>query len=116
MEIFLKYLSVFIASGTAISFIVGMYKWLDERRTDREERQYQSFHRMVCLASGADESGQTIKMPQQLAAIYQLQRYKQYAFASVPVLEHLLKEMKEESDPRVADLNKAIDETIQKLR
>ena len=55
-------------------------------------------------------------MPQQLAAIYQLQRYKQYAFASVPVLEHLLKEMKEESDPRVADLNKAIDETIQKLR
>ena len=115
MENILKYLSEITVSGAALSFVIGLIKWLDERRRDREERQYQSFHRMVCLASGTDESGRTIKMPQQLAAIYQLQRYKQYAFASVPVLEHLLKEMKGENDPRVEDLNKAINETIQKL-
>jgi hypothetical protein len=116
MENILKYLTEITVSGAAFSFIIGLLKWLDERSRDREERQYQWFHRMVCLASGADESGRTIKMPQQLAAIYQLQRYKQYAFASVPVLEHLLREIKDERDPRVDDLSKAINETIEKLR
>ena len=32
-------------------------------------------------------------MPQQVAAIYQLQRYPEYKFASVPVLE-MLQELK----------------------
>jgi hypothetical protein len=115
MDVVLKYLSQIALSGAAFSFIIGLIKWIDQRNRDQEEKQYQSFHRMVCLASGTDESGRTIKMVQQVAAIYQLQRYKQYAFASIPVLELLLFEIEEAHDTRVPHLKKALNESIQKL-
>jgi hypothetical protein len=95
--------------------LFGFFQWLDQRNKDGEERQYQSFHKMVCLASGTDESGRIIKMPQQLAAIYQLQRYKQYSFASIPVLELLLHDISQESDPKLEHLKKAMSNTLAKL-
>lgn len=115
MEEVLKYLTQITLSGAAFSFVIGLIKWIDQRNRDREDRQYESFHKMVCLASGTDESGRTIKMIQQVAAIYQLQRYKQYSFASVPVLQLLLHEMREDKDKRMEHLTKAINETIAKL-
>ena len=115
MEMVLKYLSQIALSGAALSFVIGLIKWIDQRNRDQEEKQYQSFHKMVCLASGTDESGRTIKMVQQVAAIYQLQRYRQYAFASIPVLQLLLYEINEAQDTRVEHLKKAMNETIAKL-
>ena len=115
MEEILKYLSQIALSGAAFSFVIGLIKWIDQRRRDQEEKQYQSFHKMVCLASGTDESGRTIKMAQQVAAIYQLQRYKQYAFASIPVLELLLDELKQTQGTGLEHLKKAMDETLAKL-
>jgi len=115
MEAVLKYLSQIAVSGAAFSFVIGLIKWIDQRNRDQEEKQYQSFHKMVCLASGTDESGRTIKMAQQVAAIYQLQRYKQYAFASIPVLQLLLYEFCEAPDNRSEHLKKAMNETLAKL-
>jgi hypothetical protein len=115
MEEILKYISQIALSGAAFSFVIGLIKWIDQRNRDREEKQSQSFHKMVCLASGTDESGRTIKMAQQVAAIYQLQRYKQYAFASIPVLQLLLYELRETKDARSDHLIKAMEETLAKL-
>ncbi len=116
MQEVLKYVSQIALSGADFSFVIGLFKWIDQRNRDQEEKQYQSFHKMVCLASGTDESGRAIKMVQQVAAIYQLQRYKQYAFASIPVLELLLYETGEARDSRLVHLKKAMDETLAKLR
>ena len=115
MEVILKYLSQILLGGAAFSGVVGFIKWIDQRNRDMEDKRYQSFHRMVCLASGTDETGRTIKMVQQVAAIYQLQRYKQYAFASIPVLDLLLYEIEEARDSRVEHLKKALHETIARL-
>jgi hypothetical protein len=98
-----------------IGGLFGFFQWLDQRNREREERQYQSFHKMVCLASGTDESGRQIKMVQQVAAIYQLQRYQQYSFASIPVLQLLLHELSEEQDYRLEHLKKALNSSIAKL-
>ena len=91
MDDALQYVSVIslcgTLCGTAIAFIVGLFKWIDQRKREQDQKHYEAFHRMVCLASGTDENGRTVKWPQQLAAIYQLQAYKKYAFASVPVLK-----------------------------
>jgi hypothetical protein len=95
--------------------LFGFFQWLDQRKREREEKQYQSFHKMVCLAAGTDESGRTIKMAQQVAAIYQLQRYKQYAFASAPVIQLILHEMSEENNPGLEHLTKALNVTLEKL-
>ena len=115
MELALTTITQVLLSGAAFSFVIGLLKWIDERRREREERQYQSFHRMICLASGTDETGRIIKLPQQLAAIYQLQRFKEYAFASVPVLQVLLDDVGAAEDPRASHLTRALQDTIVKL-
>ncbi len=88
MDEALKYLPLITVCvtvlGASISFLIGLLKWIDQRKIEQEQRQCDAFHRMVCIASGVDETGRTIKMVQQVAAIYQLQAYKQYAFAAVP--------------------------------
>lgn len=87
MDQFVQYLSLFTFIGSAISFSIGLFKWIDQRNREQDQKRYEAFHKMVCLASGVDETGRGIKMVQQIAAIYQLQAYKQYAFASIPVLK-----------------------------
>jgi hypothetical protein len=47
MEEALKYLSQIALSGAAFSFVIGLIKWIDQRKRDQEEKQYQSFHKMV---------------------------------------------------------------------
>jgi hypothetical protein len=115
MEEVLKYISLITMSGAAISFIIGLIKWIDQRNREIEQKQYKAFHKMVCIASGVDESGRTIKMVQQIAAIYQLQAYQKYSFASIPVLEHMKLEMNDLNDKRTEHLVLALEKTIEVL-
>lgn len=115
MEEVLKYASLITLSGAAISFIIGLIKWIDQRNREMEQKQYEIFHKMVCIASGVDDSGKTVKMAQQIAAIYQLQAYQKYSFASVPVLEHLKFELGTAKDTRIKNLLLALEKTIEVL-
>jgi hypothetical protein len=72
--------------GSAISFVLSLAKWLDQRRQEREQKTHLAFHKMICLASGRSDDGKPVSTAQQTAAIYQLQNYKSYAFAALPVL------------------------------
>lgn len=117
MDEILKYVSLITVVGAGISFVVSLLKWFDQRKKEQEDKHYESFHRMVCLASGVNDSGVTIKQPQQVAAVYQLQRYSEYKFASVPVLEMLQERFKQPRDQHESDkhLLKAISETLKVL-
>ena len=115
METILKYISIITLCGTVISFIIGLIKWIDQRNREQEQSQFAAFHKMVCIASGVDETGKTVKMVQQIAAIYQLQAYKQYSYASIPVLELMQYEFDENKDKRSSHMEKAIQETIKVL-
>ncbi len=118
MESILKYISLITVCGTGISFVIGLFKWIDQRNREQEQKLYEAFHKMVCLASGVDDSGRTIKMVQQIAAIYQLQRYKQYAFASVPVLKLMQFEFEQQKgkEPRASHMDQALQATIEELQ
>lgn len=112
----IKFVPVLTIVGVAISFAIGLFQWLDQRRREQEQKTYEAFHKMVCLASGVDENGRVIKMSQQLAAVYQLQLYKKYSFASIPVLRLMQFEYQNhQGDSRSAHMDKAISETIELL-
>jgi len=112
MDEALKYISLITLCGTAISFVVGLAKWIDQRNREQEQKQFEAFHKMVCVAAGVDDTGKTVKMVQQIAAIYQLQAYKKYSYASVPVLKLMQFEYGENGDPRAEHMNNAITRTI----
>lgn len=116
MEVILDYVSIITLAGAAISFAVGLIKWIDQRNREQEQKQFEAFHKMVCIASGVDETGRTVKMVQQIAAVYQLQAYKQYAFASVPILELMKFEFDNKpSDKRAEFLYEALNKTLDVL-
>jgi len=115
MEDALKYISLITLCGAAISFLVGLVKWIDQRNLEQEQKNHVAFHRMICIASGVDETGRTIKMVQQVAAIYQLQTYKQYAFASIPVLKLMQFEFGDTSGQRGDHMETALASTIRVL-
>ncbi|UTW65586.1 hypothetical protein KFE94_13105 [bacterium SCSIO 12643] len=114
---YLKYVSII---GPVIVFLIGLFKWIDQRNREIENRLYQAFHQTICRASGKDEEGRIITMLQQVASIYQLQRFKQYSFAAIPVLELMkfenTKNQEFNTDDRNKYLIKAIDETINHLK
>ena len=117
MDELLKYISIIAVAGAGISFVIGLLKWLDQRKREQEDKHYESFHRMISLASGASDSGMAVKMAQQVAAIYQLQRYPEYKFASIPVLQMLQENFKNPRDQHEGDKHviTAINETLKLL-
>jgi len=110
MEEILKYISFISMSGAGVSFIIGLLKWIDSRNRDIKQKEYESFHQMIKYASGVNDSENTIQRAQQLAAIYQLQMYKEYSFATIPILEDLKESLTHDT------LLKAINITIESLR
>ena len=47
MDELLKYISLIAMAGAGISFLVGLLKWLDQRKREQEDKHYESFHRMI---------------------------------------------------------------------
>ena len=115
MDELIKYLSLITLCGTGISFIIGLLKWIDQRNREQEQKHFEAFHKMICIASGVDESGKTVKMVQQVAAIYQLRASTKYAYASIPVLQLMEVEQYNRQDPRIEHLSMAITKTIDHL-
>ena len=88
----LKYVSVIAVAGAAIPFVVGLLKYLDQRNREERTKRFESFPALMGRVS-AETEGSVHKLPltQQVAAVYELQHFKDYAYASVPILEHLTK-------------------------
>ena len=111
----LKYLSVITVAGAAISFVIGLIKYLDQRRREERTKRYELFHDLMRRVSAqGDKPGEGLPLTQQLAAIYELQHFNEYAYASIPILEHLNAQFSEVQS--AAPLLKAIADTITTLR
>lgn len=115
LETILKYGSLIAMAGAAISFLVGWIKYVDQRRREQSAKEFEAFHIMVSRAAGEREGGGAVPLTQQLAAIYQLQKYKEYSYASIPVLSFIRESVANQADPRVKWLLSAIDETVKEL-
>ena len=115
LDTILKYLSLITVAGAAISFVIGFVKYLDQRAREDRTKRYELFHGLMrhISAYGATKD-EGIPLTQQLAAIYELRHFKEYAYAAIPILEHLKDVYSGRSAPSV--LLKAIDDTIVTLR
>jgi hypothetical protein len=115
----LKYVSVITVAGAAISFVIGLIKYLDQRNREERTKRYELFHDLMRRVSAQGENaGDGLPLTQQLAAIYELQHFKDYAYASVPILEHVLEHTQSEyaQERRAAAVLAALRDTIGKLR
>ena len=68
------------------------------------------------VSAEAETSANKLPLTQQIAAIYELQHFKEYSYASVPILEHLREVFADAKDPRALPLIQAIDATLKTLK
>ena len=112
----LKYLSVITVAGAGISFAIGLVKYIDQRNREENTKRYELFRELIKQIAGTTGNPMTL----QLASIYQLQAFKEYSFASIPILEfvrsQLVEDQNDRKDKRSEPISKAIDETLTALR
>lgn len=111
----LKYISIITVAGAGISFVVGLVKYIDQRNREERTKRFELYHDLMRRVSAKGERpNENLPLTQQVAAVYELQHFKDYAYASVPILENLRIELAEKNAPSL--LLNAIDETIRALR
>jgi hypothetical protein len=111
----LKYLSLITVAGAAISFVIGLIKYLDQRAREERTKRYELVHgSMRNISAHGERLDEGTPLTQQLAAVYELKHFKEYAYAAIPILEHLRDSYWARNAPPV--LLKAIDDTLLRLR
>ena len=114
-EVILKYLSLITVAGAAISFVVGLIKYLDQRNREERTKRFELFHDLMRRVSArGDGANETLPLTQQVAAVYELQHFKEYSYASIPILEHMRTDFTEKKAPVL--LLQAVDDTLKSLR
>jgi hypothetical protein len=112
LDSLLKYISLIAVAGAAISFVVGLVKYLDQRNLQERTRRFELFHDLMRRVSAYGEHPeQGLALSQQAAAVYELQHFPEYAYASIPILK-ALREYFKNAHPL---LLQSIDETLKAL-
>jgi hypothetical protein len=111
----LQYASIITVAGAGISFMVGFIKYLDQRNREERTKRFELYHDLMRRVAGKGEGIEKgLPLTQQVAAIYELQHFREYAYASLPILGHLRTEFADKNPPPV--FSSAIDETIKALQ
>ena len=112
----LKYLSLITVAGAAISFVVGLVKYLDQRKREERTTRFKMFHDLMGpIVARGERPNEGLALSQQVAAVYELQHFKDYSYASVPILEDMRARWeKDRETPQL--LLRAIDDTLKVLR
>jgi hypothetical protein len=87
IENLVKYVALISLAGAGVSFMVGLWKYLDQRKREDRTERFKVYHRLMQTISAMDSAGNACPLTQQLAAIYELQHFPEYAFASEPILK-----------------------------
>ncbi len=112
IESLLKYVSLLAVAGAAISFVVGLIKYFDQRNLQERTRRFELFHNLMGRVSAYGEHpDHGLPLSQQAAAVYELQHFPEYGYASIPILK-ALREHFQSAHPL---LLQAIDETLKAL-
>ncbi|MBN1506279.1 MAG: hypothetical protein JW955_05510 [Sedimentisphaerales bacterium] len=111
----LQYISIITVAGAGISFVVGFIKYIDQRNREERTKRFELYHDLMRRVAGKGEgTEQGLPLTQQVAAIYELQHFKEYAYASVPILVHLRAELATKNPPPY--VLSAVDETIRAVQ
>jgi|GEM_PF-2192302 len=111
LDSLLKYVSLIAVAGASISFVVGLVRYLDQRKLQERTRRFELFHDLMGRVSAQGEHPNAgLPLSQQAAAIYELQHFPEYAYASVPILTELREYFAQGNPPKL--LLQAIDESL----
>jgi hypothetical protein len=98
--------------GAVVAFIWSAWQFLDQRRRESNERQFQTFHNLIKQLVEPDTPDQPMSLDRQAAVVFELRHFPRYFELSERMLKHLRKAWDE---PRYARLIEEIDLTLERM-
>ncbi|WP_368159469.1 hypothetical protein [Aeromonas sp. R5-3] len=92
----MEYLTSLTLLGGPIAFLFGVWKYLDTRKLEAANKRFEQFRQVFVWFAGMDEKGQVLTAVQQAIATYQLAEFPEYKSMSLPIIEHLIEQTKDE--------------------
>lgn len=92
----MEYLAPLTALGSVVAFLFGVWKYLDARELEARNKRFEQFRQVFIWFAGRDEKGQVLTAVQQAIATYQLAEFPEYKTMSLPIIEHLIEQTKDE--------------------
>ncbi|MER0509632.1 hypothetical protein ABR850_09350 [Aeromonas veronii] len=91
----MEYLTYLTLLGGPIAFIFGAWKYLDTRNREAANKRFEQFRQVSVWFAGRDENGVLTEV-QQAIATYQLAEFPEYKSMSLPIIEHMIEQTKDE--------------------
>lgn len=92
----MDYLAPLTALGSAVAFLFGVWKYLDAKKLEAKNKRFEQFRQVFIWFAGRDENGQVLTAVQQAIATYQLAEFIEYKSMSLPIIDHLIEQTKDE--------------------
>lgn len=92
----MEYLAPLTALGSVVAFLFGVWKYLDTKKLEARNKRFEQFRQVFIWFAGRDEKGQELTAVQQTIATYQLAEFPEYKSMSLPIIEHLIEQTKDE--------------------
>ena len=82
---------------TAIAGIFKFWQYVDIKRSEWRQKNFENFHRLIKELVQSDTPGEDIKLDRQIAVVYELRNFSKYFDISIRILEGWLD--REKKDP-----------------
>jgi hypothetical protein len=106
-------LSIF---GAAVAFTVSTWQQVSQRRAERDERQFQAFHRVVEGVVSPDPKGGLHYVDRQAAVIFELRHFPRYYDFTERMLMRLKTKWTTEPEPHSNVLVEEIDLALKHIQ
>ncbi len=91
MEHFTRgWLQYVTAVGSIVAFCVAIWKYLDARKRELENRRFEQFHRVFSWVAGRTPEGNPLVNTQQAMAVYELSQFREYRDMILPIVDYYL--------------------------
>jgi hypothetical protein len=76
--------TILVAIGGGIFSVI---RWYDIRRRELRQQRWTDYSRLIAIVSGLSADGRSTRIPEQVAALYQLLEFPEYASITVRALD-----------------------------
>jgi hypothetical protein len=87
----------FILSLATLSF--SAYRFVEVRRAEQRQLNFENYHKLIGALVGGSDINAVLKVDSQIAIIFELRNFREYADVSIRILNGLIDEWSERGFP-----------------
>src|ERR1022692_1463006 len=117
---FLTWLSAHATSlaalGTAVAFVWSVWQYVDQRRRESNDRQFEAYHKLVKELVSPDPESKVLWIQRQAAVIFELRHFPRYFEFTERMLMGLREKWSTDPEFHWPMLLEEIDSTLEQIR